>query len=291
MDTRSPPSVFRVLLEVAVVGCFAALGSAALLWRALADLGDVGLALLVSLPAVAYACLWSVRHREALRVEGSQEPLRGLGWPNRVSLLRLLLAAPAALGVLLCPPHAGLEARTLLGGLVGVVVASDWLDGWLARRLGQATRFGVYLDPSADFYLGLVLGGCLALRGVIPLWFTGFIVWRVLALSVGGFIVLRTTGFDRSRLVASRLGRATVGGTFTCLGLGVLLWTLDAVAALEPVLIVCCALAAAGIVAALVEKTVLMRRLLREGRQTPGAPAPSPARGAPAIASRPEDSA
>lgn len=34
--------------------------------------------------------------------------------------------------------------------LFGIAAATDWLDGYLARRLGQTTRFGAFLDPVAD---------------------------------------------------------------------------------------------------------------------------------------------
>ena len=34
-----------------------------------------------------------------------------------------------------------------------VVAATDWLDGWLARRLNQTSAFGAFLDPVADKFL------------------------------------------------------------------------------------------------------------------------------------------
>ncbi len=39
----------------------------------------------------------------------------------------------------------------LVCALIFIVAAvTDWLDGWLARRLKQTTRFGAFLDPVAD---------------------------------------------------------------------------------------------------------------------------------------------
>ncbi len=35
-------------------------------------------------------------------------------------------------------------------GLFALAAVTDWLDGYLARKLGQATRFGAFLDPVAD---------------------------------------------------------------------------------------------------------------------------------------------
>ncbi|BCX82049.1 CDP-diacylglycerol---glycerol-3-phosphate 3-phosphatidyltransferase [Methylomarinovum caldicuralii] len=40
--------------------------------------------------------------------------------------------------------------RVLAAFVFVVASVTDWLDGWLARRLGQTTRFGAFLDPVAD---------------------------------------------------------------------------------------------------------------------------------------------
>ncbi|MEM7252309.1 MAG: CDP-diacylglycerol--glycerol-3-phosphate 3-phosphatidyltransferase [Pseudomonadota bacterium] len=34
--------------------------------------------------------------------------------------------------------------------IFALAAATDWLDGWLARRLGQTSAFGAFLDPVAD---------------------------------------------------------------------------------------------------------------------------------------------
>lgn len=41
-------------------------------------------------------------------------------------------------------------ARWALLGLFVYAAVTDWLDGWLARRLDQATSFGRFMDPIAD---------------------------------------------------------------------------------------------------------------------------------------------
>ena len=47
------------------------------------------------------------------------------------------------------PIEAG--TRNLLATVIFVVIAlTDWLDGWLARKLNQASSFGAFLDPVAD---------------------------------------------------------------------------------------------------------------------------------------------
>lgn len=68
-----------------------------------------------------------------------------VGVPNLLSLSRVLLAA------LFVP--AGSAARIALISLAG---ATDFLDGWLARRANAATRWGALVDPIADRLFVLV---------------------------------------------------------------------------------------------------------------------------------------
>jgi CDP-diacylglycerol--glycerol-3-phosphate 3-phosphatidyltransferase len=44
----------------------------------------------------------------------------------------------------------GRWTQVAAAALFGIAAATDWLDGYLARRLGQMTRFGAFLDPVAD---------------------------------------------------------------------------------------------------------------------------------------------
>ena len=66
--------------------------------------------------------------------------------PNILTLLRV--AAIPLLVVLAGFPH---PVGTLLAAaLFGLAAITDWIDGWLARRSGQMTAFGAFLDPVAD---------------------------------------------------------------------------------------------------------------------------------------------
>jgi len=75
--------------------------------------------------------------------------------PNAITVVRLLLI-PVFAGWML-GGHGGEAAATL-----AVVAASDWLDGWLARRWRVETRFGAFLDPLADKLTQLVALALLA---------------------------------------------------------------------------------------------------------------------------------
>ena len=78
------------------------------------------------------------------------KPWKSLNWPNRISLLRLLLVAPYFILVLNQNDPDWRLAR--YGALVIFVVMalSDALDGYLARRMDLRTRLGAILDPLAD---------------------------------------------------------------------------------------------------------------------------------------------
>ena len=44
----------------------------------------------------------------------------------------------------------GLENRAAAAWLLGALGATDWVDGYLARRLGQVSEFGKIFDPTVD---------------------------------------------------------------------------------------------------------------------------------------------
>jgi CDP-diacylglycerol--glycerol-3-phosphate 3-phosphatidyltransferase len=66
--------------------------------------------------------------------------------PNALTLLRILMI-PVLVVVFYWPfPHHLLAAA----GVFSLAAITDWFDGYLARRLGQTTAFGAFLDPVAD---------------------------------------------------------------------------------------------------------------------------------------------
>lgn len=63
-----------------------------------------------------------------------------------------ILAIPLIVGVFSLP--LSIETRNLAATVMFVAVAlTDWLDGYLARRLKQTSSFGAFLDPVADKFL------------------------------------------------------------------------------------------------------------------------------------------
>jgi phosphatidylglycerophosphate synthase len=91
-----------------------------------------------------------------------------LGWPNRVTLLRGLLLAWLAVW-LMFPAWLSAGAWTIVAVALGSLVL-DGVDGWLARRLGQATVFGARFDMEVDAALILLLCLLLVQAGLAGPW-------------------------------------------------------------------------------------------------------------------------
>jgi cardiolipin synthase len=104
--------------------------------------------------------------------------------PNLISAIRILLI-PLFVALIVDPD-------TTTAGLIvfGIVVATDWVDGLVARRTGQVSELGKVLDPVADrlaIAAGLI---ALAIRGVFPWWAAALILVRDVAVFVVGVAVL-----------------------------------------------------------------------------------------------------
>jgi cardiolipin synthase len=80
--------------------------------------------------------------------------------------------------------------------LLGVLGATDWVDGFLARRLRQVSTLGKVLDPVADRVL--VLTGVLSIIvvGAVPVWFGAATVARE-ALVSAAVLLLASLGAER----------------------------------------------------------------------------------------------
>jgi cardiolipin synthase len=77
----------------------------------------------------------------------------------------------------------GREDRAVL--LYAVAAATDFLDGFIARRTGSVTELGKLLDPLADRIFIMALALALVARGALPAWLAIAVVGRdVLLLSL-----------------------------------------------------------------------------------------------------------
>lgn len=154
------------------------------------------------------------------------QPWGSLSWPNRISLLRLLLTGPFIVLVLNQRQWvAGPWSWARHVGLVILIVMalSDIADGVLARRLNAKTRLGAILDPLADKILIVSAVVLLSLRGsapsdelALPNWVVVAVVGKDLWVVIGCLVVYLAT--DRLRVLPTAAGKACTVGQLCMVG-------------------------------------------------------------------------
>jgi len=122
--------------------------------------------------------------------------------PNVITLLRLL-CIPIFLWLLF-----GVHRQTAAAVLLAVLGATDWVDGFVARRYGQVSTFGKVLDPTADRLL--VGTGVIAIMiyGAVPVWFGIATIAREVLVSA---MVVLLAAMGAARIDVLWVGKA---GTF-----------------------------------------------------------------------------
>lgn len=158
-------------------------------------------------------------------------------------------------------------AQPAAAGLFAAASATDFLDGYLARRWGETTRLGTFLDTTADKLL--VSGALIALVGVgdASVWVAFVIVARELVLmALRGVVAAGGTV-----MLPSLWGKLKANIQF----LAILLAILDVDAAVGPFAVDDWALGIAAVVTALSGLDYLVRFWLasRAPRQEPAIPA------------------
>ena len=119
--------------------------------------------------------------------------------PNLVTLLRLL-CLPLFVWLLF-----GLPSRQAAAWLLGGLGATDWVDGYLARRLGQTSEFGKKFDPTADRILFGVAVIAILVNGAMPVWFGVAILVREVA--VGSAVAYATLVYGMERFDVTWWGK------------------------------------------------------------------------------------
>ena len=113
--------------------------------------------------------------------------------PNAITLVRLA-CLPIFLYVLFAVP-----SRHVAAWMLGALGATDWVDGYLARRLGQTSEFGKKFDPTVDRLLFVVGIVAIIINGAIPIWFAVAVLVREIAVGVAvatATVVYKMERFD-----------------------------------------------------------------------------------------------
>jgi len=98
-------------------------------------------------------------------------------WPNLVTVVRLALI-PLFVWLLFATNH-----RAIAAWLLATLGVTDWIDGFLARRLHQVSNLGKILDPVADRILVITGLLCVAAASGVPWWFASATLTRELIVS------------------------------------------------------------------------------------------------------------
>jgi len=122
--------------------------------------------------------------------------------PNVISALRLG-CVPILLYLLL-----GAEQRLAAAVLLATLGATDWVDGYIARRWHQVSTVGKVLDPVADRVVLIAGVVAILIDGAAPLWVGVASLGREVLISIGTVVV---AAFGGRRIDVSWVGKA---GTF-----------------------------------------------------------------------------
>jgi cardiolipin synthase len=119
--------------------------------------------------------------------------------PNLLTLVRLC-CLPVFLYVLF-----GLEEPVAAALILGALSATDWVDGYLARRLGQVSEFGKVFDPTVDRLLFIVAITAVIIDDAIPIGFAIAVLAR--EILVGSMMVVATVVYKMPRIDVTYLGK------------------------------------------------------------------------------------
>ncbi len=135
------------------------------------------------------------------------DPERILTLANFISLLRAFLVIP----IIYYLPKP--ESSLILFILIIIVIASDALDGFIARRAHEVTHIGMWLDPLADSVVIVSVTFYLVLSGIFPMWFFVFFIIRYLTIALPGLYLINHTHFVNSANKPGKWATAVVAIT------------------------------------------------------------------------------
>ena len=167
--------------------------------------------------------------------------------PNSISLSRLLLALAFVV----------ITGRWQRLVLIAAASATDFLDGWFARRANSATVAGALIDPFADRVFVLAAVSSYLVEGTISTGQYFIFLSRDIATAVGFVVARFIPGLSASAFKARALGK-----TVTVFQLALLLAVLVAPGLVQPLVLIIGAVSAVSIV----DYTLALERARRASR-------------------------
>ena len=146
--------------------------------------------------------------------------------PNAITVSRLFLTA----GFILFVTKESTWGYFVALILFIIAAISDFVDGWLARKMNQVTPLGKLLDPLADKILVCSAFVFLSAEGLCPVWVTTLIMGREFLVTG-----LRQIAIEAGQVIAAdRLGKWKTAFQLTYLIAGMIKLTLDKMESVDP---------------------------------------------------------
>ena len=100
--------------------------------------------------------------------------------PNQLTILRILLT-PVFVILFISERLIFKQTSVVIFALAAL---TDWYDGWVARKLGKVSRWGIFLDPLADKVLTSAAFVAFAWLGMVEAWMVWVIVVRDISITL-----------------------------------------------------------------------------------------------------------
>ncbi len=110
--------------------------------------------------------------------------------PNVITIVRMLFAPAFIVLLLIAGTNIESPLRWWAAGLFIFGMATDGVDGWLARRFDAVSNFGKLMDPIADKVLTGSALIALSVLGELPWWVTALILVREIGITVWRMVEL-----------------------------------------------------------------------------------------------------
>lgn len=123
---------------------------------------------------------------------------------NTLSVSRLVLVIPIAILLL----NEDSTSKYLALTLIAIAIATDWFDGYFARKYNQVSDYGKILDPLADKIAIGVIAVILVIQGAVPWWLMVAFISRDLLILAGGLYMKKVKNILPQ---SNFLGKVTVG--------------------------------------------------------------------------------
>lgn len=119
--------------------------------------------------------------------------------PNIITGARLVLFVPLVVGFIASRQHPVVSTVLLV-----LFASTDWIDGFLARRLNQVSRLGEIIDPLADRAGEMCIYAVLLAIGLLPWW----VLPVVVGVDVAMFVIVATRWHGFSNVTVTWVGKA-----------------------------------------------------------------------------------